>query len=55
MSCSRVDLHHLITQLHRWYESRSMFSRAPTTARGATGVVDPLQQKEAKWGGGHKR
>ena len=54
MLCSRVDLRHPISQIRGWYESRTMFSRAPTaptTAHRATGVVDPLQQKEAKWGG----
>ena len=29
MSCSRVDLRHLIAQLHSWAEHKTMFHRAP--------------------------
>ena len=49
MSSSRVDLHHLIVQLHGWFKLRSMFTRvpnAPTTAAKKSAPVDSLQLKE---------
>ena len=54
MSCSRSDLQHLIAQLQAWGESRTMFwkaPQAPTTAHTPSTQLDPLQKKEAKWGG----
>ena len=58
MCYSRVDLHHLISQLHAWGQSRSMFQRvptAPTTAPNPSEKPDPLQLKEAKWGNHNKK
>ena len=57
MSCSRVDLRHLIAQLHSWADHKTMFHRAPqapTTAKLPSARPDPLKLKEAKWGS-HKR
>ena len=57
MSCSRVDLRHLIAQLHSWADHRTMFHRAPqapTTAKLPSARPDPLKLKEEKWGS-HKR
>ena len=57
MSCSRVDLRHLIAQLHSWADHKTMFHRAPqapTTAKLPSARPDPLKLKEEKWGS-HKR
>jgi hypothetical protein len=54
VTCSRSDLQHLIAQLQAWGESRTMFwkaPQAPTTAHTPSTQLDPLQKKEAKWGG----
>ena len=57
ISCSRVDLRHLIAQLHSWAEHKTMFHRAPqapTTAKLPSARPDPLKLKEEKWGS-HKQ
>ena len=57
MSCSRVDLRHLIAQLHSWADHKTMFHRAPqapTTAKLPSARPDPLKLKDEKWGS-HKR
>ena len=46
MSCSRVDLRHLIAQLHSWAEHKTMFHMAPkalTTAKLPSARPGPLK------------
>ena len=57
MSCNRVDLRHLIAQLHSWADHKTMFHRAPqapTTAKLPSARPDLPKLKEEKWGS-HKR
>ena len=53
MFCSRVDLHHLVSQMQGRFKSKTMFKRsatAPTTESKPAAAADVLKAKEAKWG-----